>query len=69
MPDTTGPACDCRQIILDLYAARGVDVNVSHLPPLVDSGYEPLNMHCPHGVHWYAEPTSEQRARYAVRCD
>lgn len=61
------PPCgeECRRILVDGFAERGADVHVTHLPPLFPTGYEPLNLSCPHGVHWYAEPTAEQRVRWA----
>lgn len=43
----------------------GIDVNVSTVRPLFPTGYEALDMRCPHDVLWYAEPTAEQRLRWA----
>lgn len=56
--------CDCGREIVERLAAKGIEVNCSRLPPIVDPGYEDLAMSCPHGVRWYAEPTSEQRAQW-----
>jgi hypothetical protein len=39
---------------------------VTAIPPIVPSPYEPLNLTCPHGVAYYAEPTSEQIAQWAA---
>ena len=38
---------------------------MSDRPPVVASGYEDLKLRCPHGVRWYAEPTSDQQMRWA----
>ena len=60
------PCADtCRQVIVDVLAEHGGEANASWRPPLFPSGYEPLNMTCPHGFLWFAEPTSEQRLRWA----
>lgn len=56
---------ECARFLKGLFIAKDIDVTVSELPPLVATGYEALNMHCPHGVMFYAEPTSEQRAVWA----
>lgn len=55
----------CRKFLIDHYAAMGIEVAVSDLPPIVSTPYEPLNLRCPHGVKWYAEPTSDQQAAWA----
>lgn len=55
----------CRRVLLDIFAAKGADVHVTWLPPLFPTGYEPLNLDCPHGVLWFAEPTAEQRLTWA----
>jgi len=55
----------CRQFLIERYAAMGIEIAVSDLPPVVPTSYEPLNMCCPHGVKWYAEPTSDQQAAWA----
>jgi len=64
---SSAPPCadECRQVILDIVAVRGVEAHVTWAPPLFPTGYEPLNMSCPHGVPWFMEPTTEQRIRYA----
>lgn len=62
------PGCDrdgCGALLVRMYRERGIDANASTVPPLVDSGYEQLNVRCPHGVLWFVEPTSEQRAAWA----
>jgi len=63
----TAPACaaECGAYVRDQYAERGIEVTVSHLPPIVESGYEHLNLECPHRVLWHAEPTSDQIAAWA----
>lgn len=63
----TTPACadECRKVLIDGMAAMDTECHVTHIPPLVPSAYEPLNMRCPHGVLWFMEPTGEQIARYA----
>lgn len=73
MTGTTGaagtpaaPACtdDCAAALRDRLAQLGADATVSHLPPLVANPYVDA-MICPHGVTWWMEPTSEQRAAWA----
>lgn len=68
------PPCEseCHEVFLDSWretcAMAGVEeieAHVTHVPPLVSSGYDLLAMRCPHGVLWYAEPTSEQIAKWA----
>lgn len=63
---TGAPACaeECRRVLLDIMAARGADVHATWAPPLFPTGYEPLNMRCPHGVPWFMEPTAEQRIKW-----
>lgn len=56
----------CRDVIEAFFRAKGIDAYVTAVPQIVDSGYEQLNMTCPHGVAYYAEPTSEQRAQWAA---
>lgn len=58
-------ACDCKQTIVDHFTAEGIDAHVTDLPPIVPTPYEPLNLCCPHGVLWFAEPTGDQRAKWA----
>ena len=55
----------CRQLLVRLFAERGIEASVSQRQPLVPSPYPDLGLSCPHGVRWYAEPTSEQRAAWA----
>lgn len=61
------PPCadECRKVIVDGMAEMDTEVHAIWVQPLPPSGYEPLNMRCPHGVLWFMEPTSKQRARYA----
>ena len=63
----TAPPCahECRKVLIDGMAEQGTEVHATWAPPLFPTGYEPLNMRCPHGVAWYMEPTAEQRNRYA----
>jgi hypothetical protein len=56
----------CRDTLEASFRARGIDAHVTAIPPIVPSAYEPLNLTCPHGVAYYAEPTSEQIARWAA---
>lgn len=63
------PECaeECRRVLLEIFAAKGGDAHVTWAPPLFATGYEPLNMRCPHGVLWFAEPTAEQRLAWGER--
>lgn len=67
MSEFPAPACvdECRPFLLSKFRELSIEANVSHLPPLVASGYDQLDMRCPHGVLWYAEPTSEQISKWA----
>lgn len=67
VPAVTAPACvnECGRFMRRSLAEQGADANVSHLPPVVASAYPPLVMTCPHGVTWFAEPSNEQRAKWA----
>jgi hypothetical protein len=77
MPDHAAaprPDCanECEAVLREMYAAECAklgfpvpDYHVSHLPPLVESGYVDLQMVCPHGVTWHMEPTSDQIAEWA----
>ncbi len=60
------PPCDaeCRVMVENDLRAFGIKAHVTHVPQLVPTGYEPFDMRCPHGVLWFAEPTSEQIARW-----
>lgn len=71
-PSVPPCATECREVLLDTWrqacAQSGVEeieAHVTHVPPLIASGYEPLAMRCPHGVLWHMEPTSEQIAKWA----
>lgn len=55
---------ECGAFLREAIAGLGVEANFSTLPPLFDTGYTALDMRCPHGVLWYAEPTAEQRAAW-----
>ena len=68
---TSVPPCDseCGEGIREFLREHGLDGHVTHIPPLVDSGYYDLNMTCPHGVTWHTEPTSEQIAEFVGRGD
>jgi hypothetical protein len=57
--------CGCREFLVENYAAMGIEVAVSDQPPIVQTAYEDLRLRCPHGVRWYAEPTSDQQAAWA----
>lgn len=53
-------------LLEQMFSEQGIDAHVTHIPPLAPPAYEPLDMRCPHGVLWYTEPTSEQRAKWAA---
>jgi hypothetical protein len=61
-----GEHSGCRDTLEAFFRAQGIDAHVTAVPPIVESRYEQLNMSCPHGVAHYAEPTSEQVARWAA---
>lgn len=65
--DSVRPACadECGEVLRRGLAEKGVEAHVTYLPPLVAQVYESLGMVCPHGVAWYAEPTTEQIAQWA----
>jgi hypothetical protein len=65
-PQQAAPACadECRRVLVEGMAAMDTEVTATWAPPIFPSGYEPLNMRCPHGVLWHMEPTTEQRLRY-----
>jgi ATP-dependent Zn protease len=52
--------------VRDYLAAEGIEATVTHVPPLVPTDYEQLDMRCPHGVLWYTEPTSDQIAKWVA---
>lgn len=54
----------CRDFVVGMYAERGIEVHVAALPPIVPSPYEEASFTCPHGVTYWAEPTSEQVAQW-----
>lgn len=70
MTGESEPSCFkvCGQTILDHFASQGVGISAVTRRPgwMVPNGYEPLNLTCPHGARWHAEPSSEQRARWAA---
>lgn len=43
-------------------AAMDIEITVSELPPLVANPFVTDPFVCPHGVTYWIEPTSEQRA-------
>jgi hypothetical protein len=58
--------CNCREFLIGKYAEMGIEVAVSPwTPAIIPTTYEPLNMRCPHGVKWHAEPTTDQQAEWA----
>lgn len=52
----------CKQVVLDLIA--DIEVTVTTAPPLIPSPWTQA-FTCPHGVKFYLEPTSDQRATWA----
>lgn len=58
------PTCECRKTIKDGLLKKGVEAHVTHVPPIVKTPYEAYFLTCPHGVAWYAQPTSEQIAAW-----
>lgn len=51
-----------------LFAARGIDVTVSDLPPLVKGPWTACAPYtCQHGLQLWPEPTGEQIATWAHR--
>lgn len=56
---------DCARILGEIMAAKGCDVTVSTLPPLVFGPYACEALECPHGALFYMEPTGEQIAQWA----
>lgn len=67
MRDAVDKKCGegCRAQLLEHFAFHDIEVTATLTPPIIDTGYEPLDMRCPHGRLWYAEPTGEQRAKWA----
>lgn len=57
---------ECRAVLLEGFAKMGVEATVTLEPPIVPPRYEALDMRCPHGRLWFAEPTSEQIAKWAA---
>lgn len=59
-------SCGCGVDLKQRFAAFDVEVNVSPWRPgLTAAPFADLTLRCPHGVRWHAEPTSEQRLRWA----
>lgn len=58
--------CDseCGQFIRDFYAEHDIEVFATTARPVVWTPYDTLNMVCPHGVTWFAQPTSEQIVKW-----
>lgn len=68
MPNPPGKSSnhrECAAYIKAFFAAHDQEVTVSTLMPLVDVPYEDLGMICPHGVRFYAEPTTDQILKWA----
>lgn len=58
--------CECGAFLKRKFTEAGIDANVSPWHAgIVPTAFEPLNMRCPHGVQWHAEPTSDQRVQWA----
>lgn len=55
----------CRRELIARMAAMDTEVIVSELPPLVSNAFVTDPFTCPHGVVYWLEPTSEQRAIWA----
>lgn len=65
-PVSKAPACadDCAGVVRGILSNEGIEANVSWVAPTFATAYEPLNCACPHGVTWYAEPTTDQIAEW-----
>lgn len=61
----TSTSCRCGDLLRAHYAENGVEAHITTVPPIVAPAYQPLDMRCPHGVLWYAEPTGDQIAQWA----
>ncbi|MGD9749710.1 MAG: hypothetical protein AB7W59_01825 [Acidimicrobiia bacterium] len=62
------PLHSCEVAMRDMFAARGIDVTVSDLPPLVRGDFTACApFTCPHGSQLWPEPTGEQIATWAQR--
>lgn len=58
---------ECGRFLREQARALGLDINVSlHKRPIDWLGYASLDMRCPHGRRWYAEPTREQIVEWAA---
>jgi hypothetical protein len=56
---------NCRQVLKNMSAARGIEVTVSTEPPIICTPYTTDAFICPHGTRYWMEPTSEQIAEWA----
>lgn len=65
--DAAAPSehAECGPYLVAAFAALGVEVTLSTLPPLVSGPYTVEPFRCPHKVWWWPEPTGEQLARWA----
>lgn len=63
------PVCACDDLLRRMWADKGIEVHVQPWPDVVVEvvgGFAPSLMRCPHGNHWMAEPTGEQRLAWAI---
>ena len=65
----TRPPCynECFAFIKEVCEQTGVDIAAGLCPDIFVSppGFPPFTVYCPHGVRWLAEPTGDQRAKWA----
>jgi hypothetical protein len=54
----------CRDCMIALATADGVDIIVSTAPPLIEGPYGINGFTCPHGTTYWIEPSSEQIAQW-----
>jgi hypothetical protein len=59
------PTCadECRKELVATLARLGTEITASHLKPLVIHQFVQA-ITCPHGVVWWYEPTSDERAAW-----
>ena len=60
-PTISGP-CTCAAYLKQVWAKKGIDVNVSTVPPIFESPYKSPAWECGHRKLLFTEPTSEQIA-------
>lgn len=59
--------CGCGGVIKARYADDGIETFVTEWrPDLFPTGYDDVGLICPHGVRWHAEPTAEQKLKWAA---